>query len=157
VSDLLHEIPLSDTTELAQKGLVATLRRVVEDEFADDFDAVEWELEEDALTRSQQLSDLRAEVVLYAAREAVRNAARHGRGDDPDRPLSLTISLANSEGTLELAVADGGVGCGEASPHPGHGIALHSTMTAVIGGSWQMECAAGQYTRVRLIVPTNGW
>ena len=157
VSDLLHEIPLSDTTELAQKGLITTLRRVTEDEFGDDFDAVQWQIDEDALARSQQLSELRAEVVLYAAREAVRNAARHGRRGDPDRPLSLTIALDNSAGALELTVADDGVGCEDAAPDPSHGIALHSTMMAVIGGSWQMECAAGQYTRVRLSVPTNGW
>lgn len=157
VSDLLHEIPLSDTAELAQKGLVATLRRLIEDQFADDFDAVEWRVDEDALEWSKHLSDLRAEVVLYAAREAVRNAARHGRGDDPDRPLTLTISLGSSGGSLELTVADDGVGCGDAAPDPSHGIALHSTMMAVIGGSWQMDCAAGEYTRVRLTVPTNGW
>jgi len=157
VSDLLHEIPLSDTAELAQKGLVGTLRRVVEDEFANDFDTVEWRIDEDALDRSKRLSDLRAEVVLYAAREAVRNAARHGRGDEPERPLALTVSLSSSDDSLELAVADDGVGCGDAPPDPSHGIALHSTMMAVIGGSWQMDCAAGQYTRVRLTVPTDGW
>jgi len=96
-------------------------------------------------------------VVLYAAREAVRNAARHGRGDDPERPLMLTIELSDGE-ALALTVTDDGVGCGDVqAADAGHGIALHSTMMAVIGGAWEIDCAAGEYTRVRLSLPGGGW
>lgn len=157
VSELLHEIPVSDTEELAREGLVATLRRVVEDEFADDFEGIEWRIDAEAERRGRELSDVRAEVLLYAAREAVRNAARHGRGEDPERPLHLSIELAASGG-LALTIEDDGVGCADAArADGGHGIALHSTMMAVVGGEWAMESADGRYTRVTLSLPGGGW
>jgi len=157
VSDLLHEIPLSDTAELGRLGLMGTLRCVVEDEFADSFDGIEWVVDPEAEERARALPEVSAEVVLYAAREAVRNAAKHGRGDDPERPLMLAIELSDGEG-LALTVTDDGVGCGDVpAADTGHGIALHSTMMAVIGGAWAMDCAAGEHTRVRLSLPGGGW
>ncbi len=157
VSDLLHESPLSDTAELRRLGLMGTLRRVVEDELAEDFDGVEWHIDPEAEERARSLQGVSAEVALYAAREAVRNAARHGRGNDPARPLHLTVELHEGDG-LELVVTDDGVGCGDVqAAGAGHGIALHSTMMAVVGGTWEAECADGRYTRVRLSLPGGGW
>lgn len=39
----------------------------------------------------------------------------------------------------------------------GHGLALHSTMMAVIGGFLKVESAPGQHTRVILELPETAW
>jgi two-component sensor histidine kinase len=61
-----------------------------------------------AETRAAALPPLTAEVVLYAAREALRNAARHGRGDNPARPLHMTLAVRAREG-LQITLTDDGV------------------------------------------------
>jgi carbon-monoxide dehydrogenase large subunit len=72
-----------------------------------------------------------AEVAFYAAREAMRNAARHGRGGSQNRPLHLTIEALWRDG-LRLTIEDDGVGVGnsDASGGSGQGLALHGTMMA---------------------------
>ena len=52
-----------------------------------------------ASARRPTLSPLAAEVLFGAAREAIRNAARHARPDDRSRPLHLGIAVALDEAT----------------------------------------------------------
>lgn len=158
VADLLRDMPAASTVNLATEGLMATLQRTVEDELAGAFDETTWEVDPVAQERAAKLGSLALETLHYAAREAIRNAARHGRGDQPDRPLRLSVSLA-WQGGLELTVQDTGVGLpvgpAPASPRPGggQGVRLHSTMMAVIGGTWTSESEPGVFTRVILSLP----
>jgi len=153
ISNLLREMPATEP-EVTRLGLLGALRQVVEVEHAGAFDAVDWQVLPEAETATATLPPLAAEVLFYAAREAIRNAARYGRGDDPARPLHLRLT-ATLATRLCLRIEDTGIGT--AAHHPstgsGHGLALHGTMMAVVGGELIVESAPGQYTRVVLTVP----
>jgi signal transduction histidine kinase len=173
IADLLREMPAVTAPEVARLGLVGALRQVVEDELEAAFDEVVWQVAPEAEREMRAMPPLTAEVLFYAAREAVRNAARHGRGGD-DRPLHLTIKIAyparpldsgqglagaQELGGLKIVIEDDGVGMGPApdrSGDSGQGLALHSTMMAVIGGTLAVESMADTYTCVSLTLPSAG-
>jgi signal transduction histidine kinase len=148
ISNLLHDMPPAPAFEVARLGLTIALRRAVEGEFSRAFDTVAWRIEPEAEAKAQTLPALTTEVLFYAAREAIRNAARHARGEGP---LQLLISLRVQAG-LELVIEDNGVGLtGEAaSLGSGHGLALHSAMLAVVGGTLALADAPGGGAQVIL-------
>ncbi len=148
ISDLLHEMPTIAAPEVARLGLVAALHRAIDNELAPAFDAVTWHVTPDTETHIKTIPTLTAEVIFYAAREAVRNAAKHGRGEGD---FNLQIQINWREG-LEIIIEDNGIGLGTASPNSGsgQGLALHSTMMAVIGGELSVDSLPGQFTRVVL-------
>jgi len=156
IADLLHEMPTATAPEVARLGLVGALHQAVDEEFGHAFDSVAWEIEPEAEQKARTIPTLTAEVLFYAAREAVRNAARHGRRDD-SAPLHLRIGVAQRNG-LEITIEDDGVGLGlgagsASEAGSGQGLALHSTMMAVVGGTLAVESAPGAYTRVTLRLP----
>ncbi|GAB4151900.1 MAG: histidine kinase [Candidatus Promineifilaceae bacterium] len=161
IADLLHAMPTTTAPEVTRLGLLPALQRLTEREFAHAFDEVTWQVTSAAAQRLAGIPPLTAEVVYYAAREAMRNAAVHGRGD---RPLHLTITLCHTNG-LQLQIEDNGVGLTNqpnadqfqrrAEAGSGQGLALHSTMMAVIGGALAIESAPNAYTRVSLTLPEN--
>lgn len=155
ISDLLHDMPTTNAPEVARLGFTTAFQRSVENDFATVFDKIEWQVSPRAETAAAALPTLTAEVVFYAAREAVRNAAKHGRGVNGERPLSLTISMEFAE-QLAITIVDDGVGVGNSeTAGSGQGLALHSTMMAVVGGSVVVETAADQFTRITLTVPVT--
>lgn len=166
ISDLLREMPPVAAPELGRLGLVGALRRVVDQELGSAFDGVTWEVAPEAERKAQEMPSLPAEVVFYAAREAIRNAARYGRDDASRRPLRLRVAVA-WHGGLDVLVEDDGVGLGAHAHHAGRengsnggsgqGLALHSTMMAVVGGSLATESMPGKYTRVALKLPEGSW
>ncbi len=161
ISDLLREMPPATAPEMARLSLIEALRRVVDYELPNAFDEVAWQIEPEADQKAGAIPDLTTEVLFYAAREAIRNAARHGRAEVA-KSLHLTIALTWRDG-LELIIQDNGVGLaagGEnlrADSGQGRGLALHSTMMAVVGGTLAVESAPGVYTRVTLSLPSEGW
>jgi signal transduction histidine kinase len=167
-------------------GLVGALRKSVDEELAEAFDSVEWQVDPQVTAHTADISPLSAEVIYYAAREAIRNAARYARPSDSKKALHLKIAVLWHNG-LEILVEDDGVGmawrptvgtepakdvpppaqngsngrnpqsaAGDLKSAGGHGLALHSTMMAVVGGSLAVESAPGEYTRVVLSLPTSG-
>jgi signal transduction histidine kinase len=121
------------------------------------FDGVSWKLDPQAQAAAQALPSMYLEVWYYAAREAIRNAAKYGRGADTSRPLHLTLALTGSD-ILELSIEDDGVGVHTVSASkeiPGQGLALHSTMMAVLGGQLTVENRTGGGTVIRLAVPNS--
>lgn len=175
MADLLRAMPTTGAPEVTRLGLLPALQRLTEREFAHAFDKVVWQVTDAAAQRFARIPPLTAEVLYYAAREAMRNAAVHARGE---RPLHLTITLCHADG-LQLQIEDNGVGLSnppapdpfsrpaaqfqrpaEPLPRPadaagGQGLALHSTMMAVIGGALAIESAPNAYTRVSLTLPEN--
>jgi signal transduction histidine kinase len=167
LSDLLREMPAATTPEVGRLGLFGALRQVVDDELEGAFDAVSWQVGPEAIA----LPALTAEVLFYAAREAIRNAARYGRGESPARPLHLQVeatwhhlsadslllgaSAPAGQRGLEIVIEDDGVGLrgAEGTDGGGQGLALHSTMMAVVGGSLAVESVPDAYTRVSLTLP----
>ncbi|MEO8289162.1 MAG: hypothetical protein ABI670_22365 [Chloroflexota bacterium] len=195
ISDLLRDMPPTVAPEMARLGLVGALRKAVEEELAGAFDGVTWQIDPQVAQQVESVSPLAAEVIYYAAREAIRNSARYGRSGDPGRPLHLKIAVLWHNG-LEILVEDDGVGLNggsngangkdEASkighdnghsagatgadgatngngtgnghsvnPVSGQGLALHSTMMAVVGGSLSAESVQGEYTRVVMSLPVD--
>jgi signal transduction histidine kinase len=152
IADLLHAMPPGAVPEVARLGLLPALRHALGHEFAGAFERVSWDITTAAEGAALRLEPLAAEVAFYALREAVRNAARHGRGVDDSRPLHLTVGGRTGPGSLRLFIEDDGVGMG-AAPQPGgsgHGLELHSTLLAVVGGTLAIESAPASFTRVSL-------
>ncbi|MBK8900626.1 MAG: hypothetical protein IPM53_05540 [Anaerolineaceae bacterium] len=155
ISDLLHDMPTTSAPEVARLGFITAFKRVVENEFSSVFNAVRWEISPEAQAAAKNLATLTAEVVFYAAREAVRNAAKHGRGGKAERPLTLTIAMQYTD-QLAITIIDDGVGLGNSETSgSGQGLALHSTMMAVVGGEVVVDTAANQFTRVTINVPVT--
>jgi two-component sensor histidine kinase len=130
--------------------LAAALRDLVQSEFSQAFSTVVWR--GDALPT---LDPLTAEVVLGAVREAVRNAALHGRGSRPERPLALAVEMCAGEEVV-IRVQDDGVGLHSrqtGAGGSGNGLALHSTMLAVAGGTLAVESRPAGGTTVTISVP----
>jgi signal transduction histidine kinase len=161
VANLLHAMPATAAPAVAKLGLIGALRQAVDGELASAFDRVSWRLEPGAEDAASAIPALNAEVAFYAAREAIRNAARYGRNGDLSRPLHLAVSVARRQdgakgNGLEIAIEDDGVGMGAAGASAegsGQGLGLHGTMMAVIGGALTAETVPGAYTRVTLALP----
>ncbi len=155
IADLLREMPTGSAPAVARLGLVDALRQSVSDEWPGAFDGVTWEVTPAAAAAVAALPPLTAEVLFYAAREAVRNAARYARPADGERPLHLHITLCAAAG-LDVIVEDDGIGLGGgAARGSGHGLALHSTLLAVVGGTLAVVGPTGQGTRVTLHLPIS--
>jgi signal transduction histidine kinase len=160
ISDLLRDMPATAAAEVSRLGLVGALRRTVAHELSAAFDEVAWQIEPEAERQAAVMSPLVAEVAFYAAREAIRNAARYGRNGQGGRPLHLTVA-ARCQNGLEVVIEDNGVGIGgneaaKGNGGSGRGLALHSTMMAVVGGTLAVESRPETYTRVRLSLPLRG-
>jgi signal transduction histidine kinase len=165
IANLLHAMPATAASAVSRLGLVGALRQTVNNELGSSFDAVAWQVAPDAEQTAQAIAPLNAEVIFYAARETIRNAARYGRNGDASRPLHLTITAARHDQSgsaglpvLEFVIQDDGVGLPatpSAETQSGHGLALHSTMMAVIGGTLTVESQPDAYTRVILALPVK--
>ena len=154
ISSLLREIPAAISPEVARRGLIGAIQKMVEDELAYAFDEVVWQIEPEAAEKIDAISSLTGEVLFYAVREIIRNAAHHARADSTN-PLHLTVTITWRD-ELNITIEDNGVGLttGEqANGGSGQGLALHSTMLAVVGGSLTVESIPGMYTRVLLTLP----
>jgi len=157
ISQLLLDTPSAPPSEDLSGGIVEALRRLLEEEMPESFDEVRWQIDPPADQAARALPPMYMEVWFYAAREGIRNAARYGRGTDGSHPLHLTISLSGSE-SLDLAIVDDGVGVQSVVPAEdatGQGLALHSTMMAVIGGELTVENRPGGGTILRLRIQTS--
>ena len=147
------------------------------------FDEITFQVDPQTEARVQGIPSLTAEVLFYAAREAIRNAARHGRNEEFDRPLHLHIEVSwhpaalaptdnfkpgsptapevsMEHGEIEIAIKDNGVGMRSTSGPTGgsgQGLAFHSTMMAVVGGTLAVESVSNVYTHVSLILPSTAW
>lgn len=156
ISDLLRDIPPAVAPDVTRLGALGALHRALSDEFADSFDAVSWDAPPALVEVCRKLAPPVGEVLFYAAREALRNAARHGRGEGRQR-LHVHIRARRDGDNLVLDIEDSGVGLDEqvTDQSQGYGLSLHSTMMAVIGGTLELESAPEHFTRVRLVLPGN--
>jgi len=170
ISNLLRGLKTHHAPEVNRVGVVEALRRVVEDELEGAFREVKWIVPPTVEERIRCLSPVTAEVIYYAAREAVRNAAAHGaahggvhavacaaaQADGPeDRLPALTVSAVSGR-NLEIHIEDDAGRRIQASGDEkgtGQGLVLHSTMMSIVGGSLRFDRVEGQYWRVILEVP----
>jgi len=149
ISDLLHDLPRITAPEVSQLGLFGALRETLTGELHGSFDSVTWRIPSEVEQNAREIQPLAAEVVFFAAREALRNAAKHAH---PVNTLVLNITATWKKG-LEIIIEDNGAGPIEPkSGSKGQGLILHSTMMAVIGGSLALD-STGLYTRAILSLP----
>lgn len=153
ISALVREMSNAVPTRLESEGLAAALQSALEHDFRDSFDHIAWQAEPAAIEQAKRLPLFASEVIFYAAQEAMRNAAKHGRGGDARRPLHLEVALHSRSG-LELIIEDDGVGrqIDQATDEAGSGLRFHTTMLAVIGGTLSVEDRSGGGTRVVIAV-----
>lgn len=147
ISDLLREMPQSSASDISRLGWVPALRAATSDS-GDVFSAVSWDVAPEAEEELRAQSPIVAETVFFAVREAIRNAARHSHGKN------LTVRITQEHG-LMIQVEDDGIGLnGEriAPERAGQGLALHSAMMAVIGGTLAIETCEGGGTRVKIFL-----
>jgi signal transduction histidine kinase len=155
ISRLLRNMPGTALPDIGDLGLIGSLEALVTDEFSARFEKIIWDVGAEGKSIEANLSQLEKEVLYYAAREAMRNSARHGRDGDEARDLTLMISV-RGENRFELVIEDDGVGLGERNGNDqvgGQGLSLHSTMMAVVGGELRVESEHGKFTRVVLSLP----
>lgn len=172
---LMRAAPAANPRRI-EHGLTAVLRTSLDGEFRGTFDVAEWDATQEAGAAADALPAIVADLLLGAALEAIRNAGRHGRGDDMHRRLALRVVLAADEHWVTVTVSDDGVGLQnkdartprEAAPDvslsnalptaPGtrSGLLTHGALVALVGGSLAVRSQPGEGTTVTIRVPRSG-
>jgi signal transduction histidine kinase len=153
VSNLLRDLPVAISPEITRLGLAGALRWVVDQEMKGAFDQVAWNIDPQAEHLAGSLQPLATEVAFHASREALRNAARHARPGRSTEPLRLCIRMSTQPDGLEIRIEDNGVGLSNLATSgsgSGAGLALHSSLLAIVGGSLEIDSEWGEYTCVRI-------
>lgn len=90
-------------------------------------------------------------AVYRVAQEALRNALMHAAATE------VSLSLRRTPQSLDLDIADNGVGFGRDAEGwtPGLGLASMEERARLLGGALTVTSAHGQGTRVRLTLPTE--
>lgn len=110
ISRLLRELPAITTPDIARLGFIPALRRTIEGEFTRSFDDIVWQIDDEASRALDHLNPQAQEALYYAARELVRNAAKHAFPEANFSPRQMTVRAWLDEQTLQLSVEDNGVG-----------------------------------------------
>jgi signal transduction histidine kinase len=160
ISDLMRDSLPNAPQRLEQGGLAAALQAVLDGDLAGEFSTVKWQVDAGANEAVGRYPLFVSEVVYFAGRELLRNAARYGRGGDSARPLHLMITLEQNDG-LRLVVEDDGVGLsagGQAGRRQlevgtGSGLRFHSAMLAAVGASLEVGSRPGCGTRGVIVFP----
>jgi signal transduction histidine kinase len=164
ISDLMRDSLPNAPQRLEQDGLAAALQSVLDGDLAGEFSAVKWQVDEGVNEAVSRFPVLVSEVVYFAGRELLRNAARHARGADSARPLHLIVTLEQKDG-LRLVIEDDGVGLSQPAGqfHPasaaagaagaGSGLRFHSAMLAAVGASLEVSSRPGCGTRGLIVFP----
>jgi signal transduction histidine kinase len=166
ISELMRDTPSAASHRLAESGLLPALREFVEQELPGAFQRVDWQIAAETAETVGRVPVFVGEVILFAAQELVRNAARHGPGRDATRALVLTVRLEGEAG-LRLEIEDDGVGfapetvvgsdCERKEPAAGSGSGLrfHSAMLAAVGARLDVQALPGGGTRATITLPAE--
>lgn len=161
IADLMRAAPPSVPHRLEQGGLIAALHSILETDFKDEFSLVRWVVAPEIESYLRNVPAFISEVVFFAGRELIRNAARHGRGnsagDERGEKTALSISLECKDKQIHLIVSDNGVGINPNQPLTGEGagsgLRFHSAMLAAIGCELEISSKPGQGTDARINLP----
>ncbi|WP_211325974.1 sensor histidine kinase [Thermosporothrix hazakensis] len=155
LASMMREMATGAPYRLEREGLMQAIQTMIEHDFHQAFDAVHWEVSEETALRIDELvPPAIAELLFAAVQEALRNAARHGRGTDVHRRLCLTLS-ASCNPDLEIVVHDDGVGMKPAGPTSGTGGGLmtHSALLTIAGGNLVIKSAPDEGVTVHIQLP----
>ena len=155
---MMRETTTSAPHRLERDGMMHAIHTMIEQDFRQAFDVVAWEVSEETARRIDDvMPPAIAELVFAAVQEALRNAARHARGADVHRYLSLTLR-ASCDPDLEVVVADDGVGIlagGSSTSGTGGGLLTHSALLAIAGGNLSIKSAPGEGVTVCISLPAE--
>jgi two-component sensor histidine kinase len=155
---MMRETTTSAPHRLERDGMMQAIHTMIEQDFRQAFDVVAWDISEETARRIDDLMPPAiAELVFAAVQEALRNAARHARGADVHRYLSLTLK-ARCDPDLEVVVADDGVGIlsgGSSTTGTGGGLLTHSALLAIAGGNLAIKSAPGEGVTVHISLPAE--
>ena len=144
---------------LESDGMIYAIRTMLDQDFQHSFDEVEWCISDETAAYIDEVTPPAiAELIFAAVQEALRNAARHARGSDVHRRLRLVFKASwnKSDNSLEVIVADNGVGIASASSSTtgtGGGLLTHSALLAIAGGSLTIKSSPGEGVTVRILLP----
>ena len=141
--------------------MMNAIHAMLEQDFQNAFDEIEWRVSEETATAIDEVTPPAiAELIFAAVQEALRNAARHGRGNDVHRRLRLALSASfnREDHNLEVVVTDDGVGiisAGSATSGTGGGLLTHSALLAIAGGSLNIKSSPGEGVTVKIVLPAE--
>ncbi len=143
---------------LERDGMLHAIHTMIDHDFQQAFDEIEWAVSEETECHVDDLvPPAIAELIFAAVQEALRNAARHGRGSDVHRHLRMTIKVT-CDPHLEIIVADDGVGIAAATSSTtgtGGGLLTHSALLAIAGGSLTVKDVPEEGVTVRIFLPDS--
>lgn len=171
----MRAAPIANKRRL-EHGLVSALRSALDGEFRGTFDELALDAPDEARVAADALPPIVADLLLGAVQEALRNAGRHGRGDDLHRRLAVRIALAADDRAVTVTVRDDGVGLQSERARAGKaeaeitsfvvqpvdsggtrsGLLTHGALIALIGGTLTAHSAPAQGTTVTIRVPRVG-
>jgi signal transduction histidine kinase len=141
---------------LERDGLMLALHKMLEQDFQQSFDIVKWRVPGEVAQRIDELvSPAIAELIFSAVQEALRNAARHARGSDLHRRITLTVE-ASCDTDLVVCVVDDGIGIvslNSTTTGTGGGLLTHSALLAIAGGNLVVKTTAGGGVSVCISLP----
>ena len=143
---------------LERDGMMHAIHTMLEQDFQNAFDEIEWRVSEETATAIDEVTPPAiAELIFAAVQEALRNAARHARGNDIHRHLRLTLSASynREDHYLEVIVADDGVGIisdSSVTTGTGGGLLTHSALLAIAGGSLNIKSSPGEGVTVKIVL-----
>ncbi len=155
ISDLLRELPTQNT---APPDALVALKRELDTELVGAFDSASFCADENAHQAARSLSPSLSQTLFFAAREALRNSARHARGNDAKRELKVEVRAhlcGEGARTLQLLIEDDGIGSNapvSKTESSGAGLGLHAALLTIAGGELAVERTSSG-TRVSLCVP----
>lgn len=172
---LMRAAPIANKRRL-EHGLVSALRSALDGEFRGTFDELALDAPDEARVAANALPPIAADLLLGATQESLRNAGRHGRGDDLHRRLAVRITLAADDRAVTVTVRDDGVGLQSERVRAGKaeaevtsfvvqpvdsggtrsGLLTHGALIALIGGTLTVHSAPAQGTTVTIRVPRVG-
>ncbi len=143
---------------LERDGMLHAIHTMLKQDFQQSFDEVEWDISEETMCHIDEIvPPAMGELIFAAVQEALRNAARHGRGSDVHRRLCLSVK-ASCNPHLEVVVADDGVGIVSATSSTtgtGGGLLTHSALLAIAGGSLIVKSSPDEGVTVRIFLPAE--
>jgi signal transduction histidine kinase len=155
ISNLLKELPSVYSPQFDRIGLTHSLQQLATVEFSNAFTGIDWKWTDSDANVVNELPVLKKEVLYYATREAIRNAAMHAVPPSGEAGIRLTVEI-QVKNEIEITIQDNGSGVTsdrDSTTGAKQGLAIHSTLMALIGGELTMESAPGVNTRVRLVCP----
>lgn len=157
VSDAIRETPALISERLARGGLMDAIQRMILADYPHAFASVHYAVDDVAVKRLKALPEFMLEVIFFAVKELVRNAARHASGNQSQRKVTLNVGLCDAGDYFELFISDDGVGMSgvDSSRHiGGNGIRFHSGMLTAIGCSISLGSEAGTGTHAVIHIPS---